>query len=203
VKQKKPYRLSARLLLSPEPPFTVEIVHDMLRAALIGPKGRATNKHAEPNADAVSFLTGTLNHRHAFFYGAQQDRARAERRDRALKVLADLRSLMGQVATDAEQQRQRAKVNDIFSQNHERAAKATSAFLHSDLFATALPPVQLPESVRGWQWCAPSLHADVAAMIGANAAARFLFAAIPKLTGESPKLASVQIWLKQQAKNSG
>jgi len=192
---KRPYRLAARLPLSPEAPFTPEVVKEMLATAMIGPKGR-TAKHVVPSTDAVSFLTGTLNHRHAFFFASQVDRVRKERRDRAAKLIDELRQVMPEIVQDAEEQR--AKIDDIFSQSHERAAKAVYGFVASDIVTTALPPVELPSNIFGWQWVAPSLHVDVAAMIGSNAAARFLVAAIPKLSGETPKLSAVQTWLKKQ-----
>jgi hypothetical protein len=192
---KRPYRLAARATLTPEPPFTPEIVKEMLAAAMVGPKGRSV-KHVEPSADAISFLTGTLNHRHAYFHAAQVDRARKDRRDRTAKLIDELRQLMPEIVQDAEQQR--LKLDDVCSRGIERAANAMHAFAFSDIPRTALPVIELPENVPGWQWAAPSLHADAAALIGANAAVRFLVAAIPKLTGETPKLSTVHTWLKKQ-----
>ncbi len=113
--------------------------------------------------------------------------------------MGELREIMPWIAKDAEDQR--LKADDFFSQKIERAAQAMRAFTTSDVVRKALPPVTLPESVFGWQWCARSLYEDIAPMIGTNATARFIVAAIPKLTGENPKLSAVETWLKKRRKS--
>lgn len=192
---KRPYRLATRAVLSPEPPFSPEMVRALILDSLRGPK-RGYAKHGEPSADEMMYLSSTLNNRHAFFYAAQRDRARKDRRDRAVELIDELREIVRKIAKDAEEQR--SKADDFFSRNAERAAKAVCGFISSDVVASALPAVTLPENVFGWQWCASSLYADVEAMIGANAAVRFIVAAIPSLTGESPKLSAVTTWLRKR-----
>ena len=147
--KRKPYRLSTRATLDAAPPFTPELVRALLANALRGPKGRRAT-HPEPTAEAVTFLTATLNTRHAFFYAAQQERARKDRRDHAAKLIAELREVMTGVVKDIEEQ----KADDFFARKAERAAKAICALVTSDIPATALPPVELPDQVRSWTWCA-------------------------------------------------
>lgn len=191
---KRPYGLANRARLSPGPPFTAEQVRAMLADALRGPKGRTT--HAEPCADAIKYLTATLNSRHQFFYSAQEERGCKDRRDRAANLIEQLREVMPAITKDAEERR--LKGDDFFSGNAERAAHRMHDFITSDVPERALPPVTLPGNVFGWQWCALSLCADVEALIGFNAAVRFIVAVVPLLSGENPKMASVQSWLKQR-----
>jgi hypothetical protein len=165
----------------------------MITQSMPGPKGRAT-RHAEPSDQEIKYLSAILNSRNQFFYSAQQERARKERRDRAAKLIDELRSIMPEIVRDAEEQT--IKTDDFFTRKAERAAKA----ICRDIFTIALPPVELPDVVHGWQWCAQSLYADVAQIIGANATVRFMAAAIPKLSGETPKAGSVRAWLKTNGK---
>lgn len=192
---KRPYRLANRARLSPAPPFTPELVRAKIVEAMCGPKkGRTT--YAEPSADAIKYLTATLNVRHQFFYSAQEDRSRKDRRDRAAELIDELREIMPAITKDAEMRR--LKADDFFSRNTERAAHRMHDFITSDVPERALPLVTLPENVAGWQWCSLSLYCDVKALIGANAAVRFIVAVVPLLSGETPKMASMQTWLKQQ-----
>ena len=109
-----------------------------------------------------------------------------------MRLIDELRGIMPEIVEDAEAESR--KIDDFFSRKAERTAKA----IYRAIFATELPRVDLPEMVRGWQWCARSLFEDIAPMIGSNAAVRFIAAAIPKLCGETPKAGSVQAWLKQK-----
>jgi hypothetical protein len=193
---KRPYRLDARGLLTAEPPFTRDLVREMIAAAMPGPKGR-TAGISEPRSEEIKCLAMVLNSRHQFYYCAQQERSRKERRDRAAKLIGELRDILPKIVRDAEDQSQRLK-GDFFSANTERAAKKVCGLIASDTVTTALPPVELPDTVRGWQWAAPSLYADVEQIIGANAAGRFIVATIPLLTGEKPKLSAVATWLKKR-----
>lgn len=196
TRTKRPYRLAARAVLTPEPAFTVEAVRTMVAASMIGPKGRAT-RHKEPSDEEIKSLSAILNSRHQLFYCAQQDRARRERRDRAIRLIGELREIMPEIVKDAEEQR--LKTDDFFSRKTDRAAKA----LCRDIFTIALPHVEMPDSVSGWQWCARSLYVDVEQIIGANAAMRFIATAIPKLSGETPKSGSVRAWLKKVNQEPG
>ncbi len=137
----------------------------MMAQALHGPKGHTTR--SMPDATTTEYITGTPNDRHRWFYAAQEDRARKERRDRAFGLIGELRGLMPQIVHDGEQQRQKA--DEFFAANAERAARMLCSLLTSDVAITALPPVDLPTNIGGWQWVAPSLYADVAALVGANA----------------------------------
>ena len=138
-------------------------------------------------------LTSTLNQRHAQYYGAQQDRGRQARRNRAAELIEELRELWPGVVRDAEEQRQKA--DEFFSRKAEKAAKATHAFLSSDLLKATLPLVELPDQLSSWKWVAPSLYQDLKRLLDANAACRFLLAAIPLLTRERPK--TVRAWLQK------
>jgi hypothetical protein len=100
------------------------------------------------------------------------------------------------IVRDAEEQRQKA--DEFFSRKAEKAAKATHAFLSSDLLKAALPLVELPDQISSWKWVGPSLFADLKLVVGSNAAYRFLLLAIPLLTGERPR--DVRVWLQQQRK---
>ena len=144
---------------------------------------------------STKYLCATLNQRHAWYFAAQEARSHKDRIDRAAELIAGLREVLPLIVKAVEERR--PKADDFFSRRAENAAKAMQAFLNSDIPATALGPVELPTNVSGWQWAAPSLYADIAPLIGSNAAVRFLTAAIPLLSGEKPKPAAIAIWLKQ------
>jgi hypothetical protein len=59
---KRPYRLATRAVLSPEPPFSPEMVRALILDSLRGPK-RGYAKHGEPSADEMMYLSSTLNNR--------------------------------------------------------------------------------------------------------------------------------------------
>jgi hypothetical protein len=219
MKQKKPYRLSDRRLLSAEPPFTTSMVREKLVTAANGPKRAATN---DPNDDDVAWLTSTINLRHGYFFAAQCERARKSRREEAFALIERLRQLMPEIMADTVQETN--KCDDILSRNIERAATELCCMIGSKVPDEALwpassrkawrstdsanlsglaawkdsQPVDVVENVHGWQWVAPSLHADVAQMIGGSAAARFLAAVMPLLSGESPTAVTISSWLKEQ-----
>jgi hypothetical protein len=186
---KKPYRLAERSKLVPEPPFTPASVCEMLLAAM---RGRAVVRLDE---QAVNRLTGTLNARHRIFLAAQEDRERAARRDRAVKLIAELRETLPAILAD----QQKSAADDFFVRATRSAATALCSIVLSDLVETALPPITLAETVANWQWCGRTLHEDAAALIGSNAAIRFLLAsAIPLLSGERPTTGSIAAWLRQR-----
>lgn len=194
MKRNKPYRVAARTTLTPSPPFTLHMVTLMIERALRGPK-KGQVSHSMPSADAIKYLTTTLNARHHFFYCAQQDRARKQRRDHVMKLIDELRAVVPAIAKDADDQLATLK-GDFFARNTAVAAQALFDFITGDIPTIALPSVQLPENIFGWQWCGVSLFADVAALIGANAAARFVAEAVPLLTGEKTSAASVASQIK-------
>jgi hypothetical protein len=193
TKQKRPYKLNARATLDAAPPFSVERVREMLKAAQAGPKAGRASSHPEPSAEAVRLITSILNARHSYYYAAQQDRARKDRRDRAKLLVDELRQITPAICADAEQQLIK---NDPFSHNAFAAASALHEFLSSDVPVRALP--QMTVSAFGWQWTAPSLAADLTPLIGKAGAARFIASTAKLLTGESPKPSAVAMWLKQQ-----
>jgi hypothetical protein len=190
--QRQPYRLAERSKLTPEPPFNAELVRQMLVDAMRGP-GRA----AQIDDKAVAKVAATLNARHQLFLAAQGDRGRAARRDRVVKLFADLRAALPEVIKDIEQQ-----ANDFFGRRNLIAANALHRAIGSDVVERVLPPVALSENVFGWQWCGRTLHEDVAALIGSNAAIRFLAAAIPMISGEHPTPAAIATWLRQRRKEA-
>lgn len=59
--KRQPYRLNKRSALTAEPPFTVELVQELVGAALFGPKGRATKRRGEPSAEFIRRFTAILN----------------------------------------------------------------------------------------------------------------------------------------------
>ncbi|MGO9846051.1 MAG: hypothetical protein ACLPKT_05450 [Methylocella sp.] len=165
----------------------------MLTEAERGPKGR-TPRRGEPSAEAIKYLSATLNTRHAFFFAVQQDRGRKDRRDRAKVLIDELQPLLIEIAAEAP----KLNADEFFARRTERAAKGLCAFITSDIIEAALPPVDLPDNIHGWQWCAGSLFEDIRPLVGNNAAMRFLTAVIPHLSGERPSLPSVKARLKQK-----
>jgi hypothetical protein len=94
----------------------------------------------DASAEAIERPCATLNQRHALFFAAQQDRARKQRRDRAMELINELRQLWPKIV--AEQQTRKADADEFFSRRERGAAKAIYAVLNSDAAETALPPVE-------------------------------------------------------------
>jgi hypothetical protein len=189
---RKPYKLSSRDPLDAPPPFNPQLVREMLAAAAIGPKGRVVE--TELSDREVAKLVGTLNQRRALFISAQEARAVAARRDRAMRLIAELRDVLPEIING------RQRTGDFFERNATRALQALCDAIASDLPERSLPPVTLSENIPGWKWCGKSLHEDAAPLIGCNAAFRFLALAIPLVSGEHPKAAAIATWIKQQRK---
>jgi hypothetical protein len=187
----QPYRLAERSKLTPEPPFNAELVRKMLAEAMRGPKGRA----AQIDEATINKLTNTLNARHALFVAAQGDRGRAARRARVVKLFAELRAALPEIIKDIEQQ-----ATDFFGRHNLIAARALHRAIGSDVVEKVLPPVALSDSIASWKWTGKTLYEDVAALIGSNAAVRFLSVAIPLVSGEHPKAGAIAVWIKQQRK---
>ncbi len=195
MRTRKPYRLAHRAALSPEPPFTATLVQRMIAEARRGPKAGRASPQPEPSDEAIKCFCSVLNARAMFFYAAQEARSIKDRRDHAKALIDELRQIMPAIIKDAEQQKLK---DDFFARNAFAAASALHEVLSSDVPRRAFLPVTLPENIYGWQWCAGSLFEDVRPLVGSNAAVRFLVAAIPRLSGESPKLSAVETWLKKQ-----
>ena len=206
--KRKPYRLKTRLPLTAEPVFTSALVLKMVEAALRAPKGKAKpNKWAtlgQVERDAmVAEWTSILNFRRGEFFFVQQERGRHHRREQAQALFQKLLAILPEIVGDAEDQRDRFKGADPFSNRSLRAAQRLAdwaadsiEFLDGAIPAYALPPVHLPDNVPGWQWAGPTLLRDLEPWLGTNAACRFIAAAIPLMNGETPTAASVARQLK-------
>jgi hypothetical protein len=205
---KRPYRLAARKTLTAEPAFTSALVLKLVESALRAPKGKpkpnkwATLRQAERDAMLAEWAS-ILNHRHHEFFLSQQDRSRKDRREKAKALIAELRALVPEIVGDAEDQRDRFREADPFSNRSLQAARRlgdwamfSAEFLDSSIPDFALPPVPLPANVSGWQWVGPTLLRDLEPWLGTNAACRFIAAAIPLMSGETPTAASVERQLK-------
>jgi len=205
---KRPYRLTARKTLTAEPVFTSALVLKLVESALRAPKGKpkpnkwATLRQAERDAMLAEWAS-ILNHRRHEFFLSQQDRGRKDRRERAKALVADMVALMPELVGDAEDQADRFKEADPFANRSLQAARRlgdwarfSAEFLDSAIPDFALPPVDLPDNVAGWQWVGPTLLRDLAPWLGVNASCRFIAAAIPFISGESPSPASVERQLK-------
>jgi hypothetical protein len=195
TKRKRPYRLAARTILGAAPPFTSELVRELLVKAQAGPKRGRRVKHPPPPDQAIKFLASVLNNRHALYFSAQESRLIKDRRDRAKALVDELRVIMPAIIKDAEQQLIK---NDPFSHGVFAAASALHEVLSSDVPVRALPEVTLPENIRSWEWAAPSLYVDIKQIIGPTAGLRALVAMIPALTGETPAFATVKAYLLKQ-----
>ena len=166
-----------------------------MTAALTGSK----RPRPLPDAAQLDYVAAILNCRHAMFFAAQEARARAERRDRAVAVLEELRQIAPQIEADAKAQQEHGR--DVFARGAARTVQAAEAlrdFALGEIPGTALgPPVVLLANVFGSQWCAVSLHADIEPLLGAQASARFIALVAPMLCGEKPSAQTVETFLKK------
>jgi hypothetical protein len=172
------------------PPFDAVLVRRMIGQSLHGPKGRVVAR-VEVEDWQIHKLVGVLNSRAAMYAATLADQDRARRRDKAVALIAELRALLPLVVKDSQQWK------EFFGRNTSRAAKELCDVVLSDLPKRALPQIDLPTSGEGYRWVAPTLYRDLKDLLGANAALRFVHAVLPKVSGQSPSLPTIKLYLKQ------
>jgi hypothetical protein len=108
-------------------------------------------------------------------------------------LIGELRELLPLILADVER-----LTDDFFARRTKSAAKELREAIASDRVEVALPALTLSQTVSGWHWVAPSLFADLLPLLGSSASVRFLAAVIPLLSGEHPKAAAIEVWLRQR-----
>jgi len=216
-KIRRPYKLGERTRLTREPPFTPDGLKAILGSALVSPKG--VKNYVIPGDREITELCSILNHWHAHFYQAQEDRAFNELIDAAQAAIESLAVAMPKIRDELATQDKKVGGQDPFTTWALRDAQQATEILCRPIPQwKCLQRRTLPDQAKDWRWLAGILPDDIrTAMKPANpdfkgglskggAVARILKKLIPLMTGETPGIETQGVGIqlqKQSAKKRG
>jgi hypothetical protein len=183
---RKQYKLEQRARLTREPPFTPDILRELIGNAL-------ANRYAPPGPAEAQRLCSILNQRHAWFYEVQELREFNTAVDDAAAAIETLQKVLPVIG---KHHLAKAEQGDVFSKWMADAAADLHRALNEDP-ARVTHRDPLPDRVRDWRWLAEVLPVYIdEAMRPANPhfpsgyskggpLTRILAAVIPLITGET------------------
>jgi hypothetical protein len=183
---RRQYKLGQRACLSPEPPFTPDKLQRLIGDAL-------GDRYAPPEDAEAEKLCRILNHWHAWFYKAQEQRYFNAVLEEAKAAIEKLQVVLPVIVNHHLAQAERG---DPFARWQAEAAVDLLIAVREDPQRVTHHET-LPEHVRDWRWLAEVLPTDIEkAMRPANPrfppghskggpVSRILQAVIPLITGES------------------